>query len=160
VIYKTYTGRLICPIDVEVREANVWSVIRGNAHYLDELLRQFSLDNSTYYIHFLDGDNWGEREIWLNGANQDSLLAIELFNIFENKDCVCGYADEFLLLDNVDRTLDIFNILEKKDFTLSTVVFKCNRPLTSWLEIRKQVLNKLYEQKAKRKGCVYNYTLE
>jgi hypothetical protein len=160
VIYKTYTGRLICPIDTEVRGENVWSVIRGNAHYLDELLSTFSLENSTFYIHFLDGDNWGERDIWLKGANQDCSIAMEIFNKFENKDCVCGFADEFLLLDTTDRTQDIIDILKEKNFTMTTVIFKCNKPLNSWSEIRRQILDTLYEQKLIKKGSISNHILE
>lgn len=103
------------------------AILRTNNNNIHDIFEILNSKNKYYYIHFLDGDKWKERDLWKENQFIDKYdfdTAYDLFRLSPYKDCVFQWMDEFIIVSPYDLTEKITELLEKKDFTMTRLVYK------------------------------------
>jgi len=151
--YKTLTNPKY--LKRKVRVGDSIGILRTNNESVKEILMIFSNKGKSFYIHFLDGDNWKEREGWKNNKfidRYDFETSFELFSISPYKDCVFQWADEYFLISPYDLTLKINQFLENKDFTMTRLVYKTIQADFNTIARLSHIVR---DKKLIKRGCSY-----
>ncbi len=80
-----------------------------------------------YYIYFLDGDNWGQLDIWKNNTfvwKYDFQTSYDFFCIPKYKDCIVQWSDEFIIISAVDIQKKLDQVIDSKPFTMTKLKYK------------------------------------
>jgi len=156
-MYKTVLNPIHLSKPLSIRDA--CGILRTNSRYSNDVLEYFNSLNKPYFIHFLDGDDWGKRAA-LNRGNYidkwDHKTSFDFFKISIYKDSVSQWVDEFIIISPEDLTEKIDEMLRTKDFTMTHLLTKVSKGTMSTISH----LNKLMRKKKLiKKGVTYNVDL-
>jgi hypothetical protein len=136
-------------------EKRITSYTRTNPHYGQKIIDTLSLLGEPFYVLALDGDNWRNRDIWIQGRKEDTFVPLFLYEKIEFKDCLFKFADEFLLFSYEDMTPYVEDMLKDKDYSVTTLVKKYNEINIPFMDFSRSIFKELKEFKLKGKGVVY-----
>lgn len=131
-----------------------------NSELIQEILCIFNSQRREYFLYFLDGDEWGKRDTWLNNTSVrkfDFETAYEFFELVRYKDCVAQWADEFIIISEEDITSQIDAVLAKKPFTMTKLQYRAQEMSFSTVA-RMSVLVREYKKRCK--GAWYQINKE
>ncbi len=135
-------------------------VIKTNADLIEQVLEYFNSLDKAYFVYFLDGDHWGQRNEWKNNGfvfRYDFQISNEFFQMVQYKDCIFKWADEFVIISPHDIRVDIDEILKKKDFTMTKL--EHHSKIITFLTVAK--LSRMVRKKKEiQRGIWYSITTE
>lgn len=140
-----------------VDETNFISFLRSNAQYNSIVLEAFNKSNQIFYIHYIDGDNWGDSERWKSNHKEFNDTPNLLYEISTYKDCIWKYADEFVIIDFINHSEEIRNLVIPHDETFTTVIYKCDGNILSYDDIMNKVKTHMWKSKEIKRGDIYEY---
>lgn len=123
--YKSLTNPNYLNNKININDA--LPVMKTNAERIGQLLLKMNEYEKQYYMYFLDGDNWKERETWkCNSAvwRFDFQCSYDMFCAVKYKDCIVQLADEIIIISPYDISKKIDAILKSKNFTMTKLVYQ------------------------------------
>lgn len=119
-------------LQFELMPNDALPVLKTNSGVIEQVLEYFNSLNAEYYIYFLDGDGWGQRDIWKSNTfvdRYDFELSNEFFQLPFFKDCIFQWVDEFIIINPWDVSEAVDQVLYQKDYTMTKLRY-CGRHMT------------------------------
>ncbi len=113
-------------LQYELMPNDALPVLKTNVDLIEQVLEHFNSLDKKYFVYFLDGDSWGQRNEWKNNRfvdKYDFQLSNEFFRIPLYKDSIFLWTDEFIIINPCSITKDIDSVLMSKDFTMTKLIY-------------------------------------
>lgn len=147
-------------LDFKIALGDSIAVLKMNSDLIQEIMHRFNNQRNEYFLYFLDGDEWGKREAWLNNTSVrkfDFETAYDFFKLVQYKDCIAQWADEFIIISEEDIASQIDAVLATKPFTMTKLQYR-SRVMSFSTVARMSVLVREYKKRCK--GAWYHINAE
>lgn len=138
-----------------ISESNITGILRTNNDHFESVAEFFNENSHEFYVYFLDGDNWGQRDIWKDNNIYTGYDVKTPFRLFENvkyKDAIFQWADEIFIISDIDIQDQIQVILEEVEVSMTGIKLVCNEVFFSDVAY---LSREVREYKKVKKGCFY-----
>ena len=129
----------------KIDENSIASFLRGNHFSMQKRIDSIFSRYDNIYIYVLDGDKWSE---WsrATGLCVHTKMFMAAYDISPFKDCICAYADEFVIISPTNIDSCIKSIMQDEiihdGYKMTTFVTKasCSFDYIDFLKTMKKIV--------------------